>query len=626
MDKAYEKITWEIIKLLWKIIKNSLVILYEITKLTIKELLDFKALGNKKLKIFAYSITSIIIIILVVDVKYFYFGFLTYFVVTAAYKWSIEKIGKIKVKFKIKKNNNKYKNLISYFDNKIAVIEVTVKHAIIFSSDLTLSELRSTRSIERMEMYFNRDISTIFRRNDFQYYTVSFSIDTSFMKYYFFDRYIRFISISTIKQMCLPVIIGVDESGKYIVKDLTKLMHLFVAGESGGGKSVLLNVMIQSLMVFRNNIVYVLIDFKKGVEMSDYIYFNNTVIVKDMESFKTTIAYIKKIMNDRLDLVTKTPKCKNIQQYNAKPNTKDMSYIVIVIDEISLIKLKNGDSKKQTEEEKDLLIVLQQGRCVGVHCIGATQRNSAGQLNTDVRAGFQTAISGKITRKETQKMTKVLGTENLDKGEFKTDFMEGIYKGFYVSDEETREDPESNGVYETLDLYLIQNKDIIEVKSKEHRTLIEKYLIRKRQLKILAFYRKYLKRNVKSKEPLLFYEKYIKPSSNDVVSIVKDMKRLCKIDDLSAEKPQINNGVHNSIIDEELEKLLKYIFRNYNKENNNLPAAADIEKYMKIDKGSRKRNNLLVKLYDLGFLYKITPRSTKYKVNILKKEWKYYNS
>src|SRR5262249_15278944 len=49
----------------------------------------------------------------------------------------------------------------------------------------------------------------------------------------------------------IPIFLGKDASGKALVRDLTEMPHLLIAGTTGTGKSVCLNTIILSLLMTR---------------------------------------------------------------------------------------------------------------------------------------------------------------------------------------------------------------------------------------------------------------------------------------------------------------------------------------------------------------------------------------
>ena len=64
--------------------------------------------------------------------------------------------------------------------------------------------------------------------------------------------------------MALPIILGRDVVGKPLVGDLAKMPHLLVAGATGMGKSVCMNAMICSILLFKSpdDVKFIMIDPK----------------------------------------------------------------------------------------------------------------------------------------------------------------------------------------------------------------------------------------------------------------------------------------------------------------------------------------------------------------------------
>ena len=72
-------------------------------------------------------------------------------------------------------------------------------------------------------------------------------------------------------QMVLPLILGRDVVGGALLGDLAKMPHLLVAGATGTGKSVCMNAMICSVLLFRgpDEVKFIMID-PKMVELAGY--------------------------------------------------------------------------------------------------------------------------------------------------------------------------------------------------------------------------------------------------------------------------------------------------------------------------------------------------------------------
>jgi len=260
-------------------------------------------------------------------------------------------------------------------------------------------------------------------------------------EFYYFQDYLPDIKKENKE---IQFVTGVDENGKSLTFDLVKLTHCFVAGMQGGGKSNLLNVIIQSMMYFNDNIFYILVDFKFGAEMVQYENFKNTLIIEKLEDFKAKLIQLEVEMEERYGRL-KSSGCKKISQYNKKNPSKEMAYIVLVIDEMSDIRMGLSEKEYKPLETK-LIRILNMARACGILVIGATQRPSSTQINTDIRDRFGSKFSARIKDKNSQKMAGIIGTENLKDGEFLMEYIEDVikFKAFFINE------LTHNEVYENL--------------------------------------------------------------------------------------------------------------------------------------------------------------------------------
>jgi S-DNA-T family DNA segregation ATPase FtsK/SpoIIIE len=335
----------------------------------------------------------------------------------------------------------KYKNIINLFDKKVKILHVT-DSKIILNSYISYSEIK--RKIDTIEHNLNRKIANIVQdSSNLRKITIYFYNDknnASLRKNYFFDEWIY--KLIRNKKFELYFAVGVDDKGNILEFDLIETTHLFIAGMQGGGKSNILNVIIQTLMYFNQDIYYIMVDFKE-VEMAQYEDFNNCFVVPDDESeFIKMIDNLLKEIKERYKKI-KSAKVKKISQYNKiNPNNK-MAYIVLIIDEFADVKLGMENDK---ELEKKLTMILNKGRACGVIAIIATQRPSADQMNTSIRDRLGTVFSGRVKDVRTQGMVGIKGTENLRTGQFMSLYFEKVikFKSFFI------EEIERNKVYEHL--------------------------------------------------------------------------------------------------------------------------------------------------------------------------------
>jgi S-DNA-T family DNA segregation ATPase FtsK/SpoIIIE len=211
----------------------------------------------------------------------------------------------------------------------------------------------------------------------------------------------------------LPVAIGKTISNELMVIDLTKMPHLLVAGATGQGKSVGLNVILTSLLYKKHpaQIKFILVDPKK-VEMSLFSKIERHYLAKLPNSEEAIITDTKKVvytlnslcieMENRYEIL-KDAGAKNIKEYNAKfvarkLNPKEghrfLPYIVLVIDELADLMMTAGK-----EVETPIARLAQLARAIGIHLVVATQRPSVNVITGVIKANFPARLSFRVTSK-----------------------------------------------------------------------------------------------------------------------------------------------------------------------------------------------------------------------------------
>ena len=206
----------------------------------------------------------------------------------------------------------------------------------------------------------------------------------------------------------LPICIGVDMHGEPIMRDLSKMPHLLVAGTTGSGKSVGLNSFILSLINKKKpeELQFVLIDPKR-IEFSMY---NNQKymlrpVITDMNSAAACLSQLVGEMNERYTVFEKEM-VRNIGEYHKKGGK--MPYIVCVIDEFADIIMFDKTVEKQVQ------LLAQKSRAAGIHLIIATQRPSVDVITGTIKANLPTRLSYKVSS-PTDSMTilNTAGAEDL---------------------------------------------------------------------------------------------------------------------------------------------------------------------------------------------------------------------
>jgi S-DNA-T family DNA segregation ATPase FtsK/SpoIIIE len=188
----------------------------------------------------------------------------------------------------------------------------------------------------------------------------------------------------------LSFVIGKDIAGKAVVADLAKMPHMLVAGQTGSGKSVMINTFLTSLL-YRNSpsdLKLILVD-PKQVEMAPYndIPHLLTPVINDPEKCISALKWAVAEMERRLRTMAEVGK-RNIGEYNNLKKEEGMPYIVIVIDELA-------DLMMMAARDVEALIVriAQKARAAGIHLVLATQRPSVDVITGLIKANVPARIA-----------------------------------------------------------------------------------------------------------------------------------------------------------------------------------------------------------------------------------------
>jgi S-DNA-T family DNA segregation ATPase FtsK/SpoIIIE len=211
----------------------------------------------------------------------------------------------------------------------------------------------------------------------------------------------------------LPIALGKTISNEGLIIDLAKMPHLLVAGATGQGKSVGLNVILTSLLYKRHpsQLKFVLVDPKK-VEMSLFSKIERHYLAKLPNSEEAIITDTRKVvhtlnslcieMENRYEIL-KDAGARNLKEYNTKfvarkLNPKEghrfLPYIVLVIDELADLMMTAGK-----EVETPIARLAQLARAIGIHLVVATQRPSVNVITGVIKANFPARLSFRVTSK-----------------------------------------------------------------------------------------------------------------------------------------------------------------------------------------------------------------------------------
>lgn len=246
---------------------------------------------------------------------------------------------------------------------------------------------------------------------------------------------VRMHSILTSKQWSgssepLGFAIGKDIAGDAVVGELNKMPHLLIAGQTGSGKSVMINTLLSSLL-YRNSpseMKLILVD-PKQVEMAPYedIPHLITPVINEPEKTISALKWAVNEMERRYKLLAEH-KVRDIKTYNGmvqsgktKIVVQDaegheqqhengaMPYIVIVIDELA-------DLMMVAARDVEALIVrlAQKARAVGIHLVLATQRPSVDVITGLIKANVPARIAFTVASQvDSRTILDQIGAEKL---------------------------------------------------------------------------------------------------------------------------------------------------------------------------------------------------------------------
>jgi S-DNA-T family DNA segregation ATPase FtsK/SpoIIIE len=219
----------------------------------------------------------------------------------------------------------------------------------------------------------------------------------------------------------LSLVLGKDIAGSPIIVNLEKMPHLLVAGTTGSGKSVSLNVMLLSLLFKRTpeEVRLILVD-PKMLELSVYdgIPHLLTPVVTDMREAANAFRWCVMEMDRRYRLMAALG-VRNLEGFNEKvrqaiengnpipdptvpkeaqdlldePKTlMPIPIIVLVVDELADMMMVVG---KKVEEL--IARIAQKARAAGIHMILATQRPSVDVITGLIKSNIPTRIAFQVS-------------------------------------------------------------------------------------------------------------------------------------------------------------------------------------------------------------------------------------
>src|SRR5699024_8609892 len=197
----------------------------------------------------------------------------------------------------------------------------------------------------------------------------------------------------------LEVPLGRDISGSVCTADLTKMPHLLIAGATGSGKSVGMNVIIASLLMKAkpNEVKFLMIDPKK-VELTMYNELPHLLspVVTNPRKAAQALNNVVQEMEHRYELFAASG-VRNVDSYNEyieEQNKNEgtgyekLPKIVVFIDELADLMLVASN-----EVENAIIRLAQMARAAGIHMIIATQRPSVDVITGIIKANVPSRLA-----------------------------------------------------------------------------------------------------------------------------------------------------------------------------------------------------------------------------------------
>ena len=230
----------------------------------------------------------------------------------------------------------------------------------------------------------------------------------------------------------LPIAFGKTINGDVYISDLAKMPHLLIAGSTGSGKSVGINMIIASLLYTKlpSEVKLIMIDPKK-IELSFYNQLRKhfLAVSPDLEEEIITtpqnaVILLKSVeyeMEKRYDKLANAG-VRNLVDYNKKvsdPKKKPadteriihhpMPYLIVIIDELADLMITAGK-----EVEEPIARLAQLARAVGIHLVVATQRPSVNVITGVIKANFSARIAYQVATKiDSRTILDMNGAEQL---------------------------------------------------------------------------------------------------------------------------------------------------------------------------------------------------------------------
>ena len=206
----------------------------------------------------------------------------------------------------------------------------------------------------------------------------------------------------------IPLLLGKTISNTTKIIDLAKAPHLLIAGATGAGKSVCMNIIIMSMLYkySPDQLKLIMVD-PKQVEFAAYQKLPHllTPVIFDTDKVALALKWAVREMERRLKILQKAGS-RDLLSFNARPIAKGhpvllddegqpipdrMPFIVVIIDELADIM-----ATAKVDVETSLARLAAKARATGIHVIIATQRPDVKVITGTIKSNFPVRIAFRV--------------------------------------------------------------------------------------------------------------------------------------------------------------------------------------------------------------------------------------
>jgi len=241
----------------------------------------------------------------------------------------------------------------------------------------------------------------------------------------------------------LMVAIGQNVAGEMIMRDLSRLPHMLVAGHTGGGKSVFLASLIASL-IWRHSaetLRLILVDPK----LMDFPVFeplphlHEGQVIYEPSAAIDVLRWLIEEESDRRARLMRETGNRKIESYYRHYPKESLPRIVVIIDEFADI-MNSLERRERQDFERRIMRLAATGRARGIHLILATQRPTVDVISGNIKANIPARVSFQLTTQtDSRTILDRAGAEVLlGQGDmlFSADNQTERLQGYFATDDE----------------------------------------------------------------------------------------------------------------------------------------------------------------------------------------------